>query len=159
MYWCPTGADPKFLELVPWGLLQPNGSAPIHEAHVKGIAHAGVWIAVRDSAGKVLLLQRGTQLKTCSGSWGLLGEHMHAGEDVLGAVKRALDEEMGEQLRRQHVERIDNISTVWFATVYEDGREERQATHIYDVRLRDAADAVVLRPDDEVAGESLRVNV
>jgi ADP-ribose pyrophosphatase YjhB (NUDIX family) len=28
-------------------------------------------------------------------TWGLLGEHMHKGEDPLSAVHRALDEEMG----------------------------------------------------------------
>ena len=98
-------------------MLQPNGSAPIHWAHVAGLAHAGVYIAVRDSVGKLLMLQRSTHVKTCNGSWGFLGEHCHVGESQRSSVQRALDEEMGTQLRLMHVERLLNISTVWYNQV------------------------------------------
>lgn len=145
------GKDPQFLEEVPFGMLQPNGSAPIHWAHVAGLAHAGVYIAVRDSVGKLLMLQRSTHVKTCNGSWGFLGEHCHVGESQRSSVQRALDEEMGTQLRLMHVERLLNISTVWYNQVYDDGRRERQATHVWLVQLLHKARDVVLHPDDEVA--------
>lgn len=131
-------ADPIF------AFSQPNGSAPIHRAHVQGMPHQGVYMAVRDKGGKLLLLRRGPQLKTCAGTWGLLGEHMHAGEDVRSAVHRALDEEMGVQLRQQHVESLVNISSLWYGQTYADGRRERQATHIWAVLLNDDADKVLL---------------
>jgi len=124
-------------------IFQPNGSAPIHLAHVQGMPHQGVYMAVRDRGGKLLLLRRGPQLKTCAGTWGLLGEHMHEGEDPLSAVHRALDEEMGVQLRQRHVSAIVNISTIWYRQVYLDGRRERQATHIWAVLLNDDAEQVL----------------
>ncbi len=100
-------------------------------------------MAVRDRGGKLLLLRRGPQLKTCAGTWGLLGEHMLEGEAPLSAVHRALDEEMGVQLRQRHVRAIVNISTIWYRQVYEDGRRERQATHIWAVLLNDDAEQVL----------------
>jgi len=139
------------MQLLRPGLMQPNGSAPIHLAHVQGMPHQGVYMAVRDRGGKLLLLRRGPQLKTCAGTWGLLGEHMLEGEAPLSAVHRALDEEMGVQLRQRHVRAIVNISTIWYRQVYEDGRRERQATHIWAVLLNDDAEQVVLKPDEEVA--------
>jgi isopentenyldiphosphate isomerase len=87
-------------------------------------------MAVRDSDGKLLLLQRGTQLKTCAGTWGFLGEHMHTGEDPQTAVKRALDEELGTQIRQHHVASLFNVSTLWYTQVYDDGRSERQVSEI-----------------------------
>ena len=87
-------------------------------------------MAVRDSDGKLLLLQRGTQLKTCAGTWGFLGEHMHTGEDPQTAVKRALDEELGTQIREHHVASLFNVSTLWYTQVYDDGRSERQVSEI-----------------------------
>ena len=104
--------------------------------------HQGVYMAVRDRGGKILLLRRGHQLKTCAGTWGLLGEHMHAGEDARSAVGRALDEEMGVQLRQRYVKSLVNISTIWYSQVYEDGRRERQATHVWAVLLNTDADQV-----------------
>ena len=145
-----SGEDPKHLESLPWGMLQPNGSARIDLAHKLGLAHAGVYIAVCDSAGRVLLLQRGPELKTCPGKWGLVGEHLHSHEDELMSVKRALDEELGPNLRRQHVSQLVNVSAVWYAQTYEDGRVERQATHVWVAGLHSRAEDVVLFPDDEV---------
>jgi len=146
-----TGMDPKMLEAVPRGLLEANGSAPIHMAHVLGLPHAGVYMVVRDSIGQLLLLQRASQLKTCANTWGFLGEHLLAGEDEATAVKRALDEEMGPSLRHDHLHQLVNLSNVWYAQVYEDGRKERQATYIWLVQLQDESHDIHLRPDDEVA--------
>ena len=145
------GADPKFLAQVPRGLLKPNGSAAIHLAHIQGLPHAGVYMVVRDRDSRLLLLQRGQQLKTCPGTWGFLGEHMQNGEDPEHAVRRALKEELGEQVLRAHGGSLFNISTVWYSQVYADGREERQVTHIWAVQLNEFAAKVVLHPDDEIA--------
>jgi hypothetical protein len=53
-----------------------------------------------------------------------------------------LDEEMGVQLRKRYVKSLVNISTIWYSQVYEDGRRERQATHVWAVLLNTDADQV-----------------
>ena len=39
---------PGFLDVVQLSEYQSNGSATIHEAHVQGFTHMGIWIHIRD---------------------------------------------------------------------------------------------------------------
>lgn len=67
----------------------------IDEAHRKGYVHAGHVVAIVDAAGLMLFLRRADTLVTCPGTWSTLGEHAVEGEDLGGAVRRAVWEELG----------------------------------------------------------------
>ena len=44
--------------------------------------------------GRILLLRRGPQLRTCAGAWGFVGEHAHPGENPANLIERAIREEV-----------------------------------------------------------------
>ena len=56
------GAEPQHLDALNPDRLVPNGSEAIHRAHQLGLPHAGVYMAVQDLNGRLLLLQRGAQV-------------------------------------------------------------------------------------------------
>merc|ERR1712039_884553 len=111
----------------------------------------GVWIAVLDNNGRVLLLKRGAELRTCPGTWGLVGEHLLNLEKPEALVRRALDEELGAQLWASVVHSINLTATpVWYRRDYDAGRIDRQATWLWAIVLQVSAQEALLQPDQEV---------
>jgi len=144
--------EPPQLSLLPQGVLIPNGSLPIHLAHMLGIPHGGAWIQLIDSRGRILLLKRAASLRTCPNSWGLVGEHQLEGESPESMVRRALDEELGAHLQVLVASSVNLTEMpVWYHREYADGRIDRQATWLWAVVLRGTAEHVTLKPDNEVA--------
>ena len=90
--------------------LQPSGaSAPIGEVHSRGLLHRGIWLAVLNHAGQLLLLRRSSRTVTCPSAWSLVGEHCQPGEPATDTAQRALREELGlasEAQRQIAIERL-----------------------------------------------------
>jgi len=145
-------AEPAHLRLLDQSALVPIGSQPIHLVHVQGLPHGGVWMFIVDSGGRLLVLKRAASLRTCANKWGLLGEHQWAGESPHVLADRAVDEELGPQLR-QFVIASHNLTAgpVWYRRDYADGRIDRQATWLWAMLLAIPAEQVQLAPDAEVA--------
>ena len=90
--------EPSHLDVINSVDFAPEKSTPIHEVHVKGHVHGGIWINVIDGDGKLLLLKRADTLRTCPNTWGLVGEHQIADENFAQLAIRAIREELGDAL-------------------------------------------------------------
>lgn len=160
----------------------------IDGAHSQGILHRGVWVAVlrpwpsrvakppKDHSRhqqlqqqqqvltrpkheyQILFLQRSPALKTCGGSWSLMGEHCNPGETWRETVQRGLLEELhlgtssARQEGKQDYTTINLFpkQSVLVRTRYgQVNRRELQATALFAVIL--SPDQQRLEPDDEVA--------
>ena len=74
----------------------PIGSSEKLDAHVKGILHRAFSVFVFNSEGKLLLQKRAHSKYHSAGLWtNTCCGHPRPGEDILGAAKRRLKEEMG----------------------------------------------------------------
>ena len=71
------------------------------EAHKNGWCHPTVHVWLYTADGKVLLQQRGKHKKTFPLLWDVsVAGHVSAGEDILAAAKREVQEEVGYTLRK-----------------------------------------------------------
>jgi isopentenyldiphosphate isomerase len=153
--------EPKHLDIIRAGvgyhpaprcLFTRCTALPIHAVHVEGRPHGGMWLNIVSSDGMLLMLKRGPELKTCPNTWGLLGEHQAAGEEWLALAKRALREELGPEVS-PIISTSSNISEspVYYYRKYADGRQDKQITYLWCVRLSELSAEVRLQPDEEVA--------
>jgi hypothetical protein len=134
------GTEPKTGDNIDRLLLNPSGTATIHEAHTGGLPHGGVWVLVVDSAGAVLVLQRAASMRTCPSTWAFVGEHRHPGEEASELVYRAVREELGldRQWLEKHASPPTRITsaTIWERHDYADGRVDRELSELWVVALQ-----------------------
>ena len=87
--------EPAHLTPIDPSTLVPKGTYTIDVAHRRGLLHTGHVLYIMDADGKILFLQRSASVKTCPGTWSILGEHANAGEDARETVVRGVEEELG----------------------------------------------------------------
>ena len=139
------------LDVVDSALLVRDHAVTIGQAHSSGSLHRGLWLAVTRPSRrgmKVLLLRRSWTVKTCAGTWGLVGEHADIGEPWGKTAARAMREELGVRERDLAALAPLSQSEYLVKVTYEDGRRDLQSTALWH--------AVVpvgrkLRPDHEAA--------
>ena len=76
-------------------ILVSRGSYPIDAAHRNGYLHTGHVLYIMDAEGKILFLQRSSNVVTCPNTWSILGEHSTVGESAHETVVRGIEEELG----------------------------------------------------------------
>eukprot|EP00241_Pyramimonas_parkeae_P011041 CAMPEP_0114245724 /NCGR_PEP_ID=MMETSP0058-20121206/12060_1 /TAXON_ID=36894 /ORGANISM="Pyramimonas parkeae, CCMP726" /LENGTH=246 /DNA_ID=CAMNT_0001358819 /DNA_START=92 /DNA_END=832 /DNA_ORIENTATION=+ len=67
---------------------------PIDLVHKQAFPHRGTITLVLNSLDQVLILQRSLQMRTCPGTWSLVGEHSQPMEEYVDTAVRGLKEEL-----------------------------------------------------------------
>jgi isopentenyldiphosphate isomerase len=162
----PGSDPPAFLQQVNLAanhpLLRPlKQFQSIDLTHRRADYHVGAVMLVMDVTGEYLLLvKRGPQLVTCPNTWGFVGEHALRREPPLATIQRGLMEELwtttttqDQRFLESQVAFYQNLTAypVLYHRVYPNQRTDRQLTYIYEVRLKQPHDQIVLQLDHEVA--------
>ena len=99
--------------------------APIGYVHTHGLFHRGVHIfAIAPASGHVLLQLRSSEMRSCPGTWNVVGEHHAPHESDATCASRAFSEELGWGIdpSRFHVFRY----TLFDVTYRDTGRRDFQ---------------------------------
>ena len=111
------------------GLDNEAGTATKEEAHVKGLLHRAFSVVLkREGAGgtELLLAQRAKGKYHSSGLWAnSCCSHPRAGEEVLSAGIRRVNEELGCEVQNLH-----ELSSFIYRAVFDDGLIEYEYDHI-----------------------------
>lgn len=130
----------------------------IDSVHRQGLVHIGDWLWIMDSQQKVLTIQRGQQLVTCPGAWGLVGEHQNRDEDPIETARRAVREELGSTML-DHISFIEPLAPLPLYYIRDYGptngnRVDRQPTYIWWIQMDQPGSQLPLKLDDEVANHA-----
>ena len=127
------------------------GTATRREVHARGLRHRAVHIVVRNSAGRILLQERGPGKDSFPGWWDVsVGGHVDPEEDYTEAAAREAEEELGIRgapLREVAHRPPEAISGQEFVRIYDclyDGPVSPPPEEIASVRWEDPEE--LLRP-------------
>ena len=83
------------------------------EAHQKGLFHPTVHVWMYSRKGEILLQQRGKHKETFPGFWDVsVAGHVMAGEDILEAAVREVEEEIGLTINSSQLLKIDERKNI-----------------------------------------------
>jgi isopentenyldiphosphate isomerase len=86
------------------------GQATREECHSKQLIHRCAFVLLFNSRGEVLLLKRAMKVDKYPGFYGIVGEHVKAGESYEAAAKRGVKEELGIDIDVEYIAKIPMIS-------------------------------------------------
>ncbi len=86
------------------------GKATREECHSKRLIHRCAFVLVFNSRGEVLILKRSANTDKYSGFYGIVGEHVKAGESYEVAASRGVKEELGVDIDLEYLVKIPAFS-------------------------------------------------
>lgn len=123
-------------------------------AHMKPLAHRGVWMFIFDESTKsVLFIRRSNTTVTCPGTWVASGEHCRPGEAYRDTAIRGILEEL--QVLPKDFQLTLMSPPELFIIVYDNGRIDRQWTSTFLVHLQASSVKLDLVENDAMLWVSL----